>query len=220
MARFLSHLVVLVAITPGYAQLLLDQGSYTKVIVPKGVQAFVAIVDIRIDTLVMEDKSSMEFSFPLHSMLVKQAYLHGSVSWKGVGRPGIDAGTRGAHGVDLTLHIDFYELGRLVIDTRGGAGANGVSPKARRGYVNISSPGNGGKGGNGGTIRLSYRCQGFTPRFDKGSKEAIHFKVKGGPGGMGGYRNEEGSSPQISAGPQGDRGANGVDGEIVLQERN
>lgn len=206
------------------AQLKLDSGYYSRLVVPEGTYAEVMQVVLEVDTLIMEDNSSLRFTELWHRLTINHAKLRGEVSWKGAGKPGEDEGSPGENCATLSIRVIFHELGRLVIDTRGGAGSRGKTPKAKTGYINLARPGNGGNGGDGGDVTLTYRCLGFTPRFDKGKKNAIHFKIKGGAGGSGGFSNmgsnqySAGSNPKISSGPQGEVGDKGRDGEVVVKE--
>lgn len=200
------------------SQLVLDKTYYARLVIPEDAEAEVMFTRVEIDTLIMDDNSSLRFTMREHTLLVKHARLRGSVDWKGAGRSGEEAGSRGEDGTDLRVTITFYELGRLLIDTRGGAGSIGKTPKTRAGYYTTEPAGNGGNGGDGGDINFTYKCIDFTPQFDRGKKNAIHVKSKGGSGGSGGFANKEHNQPKISAGPQGAVGNKGKNGEVVMEE--
>lgn len=200
------------------AQLKLEQEHYTKLVVPEGIYAEVWLMSLKADTLIMEDNSSLRFVAHRHALMVNRAIIRGAVKWEGVGKAGDDEGDRGEDGVDLILQMTISELDRLLIDTRGGAGAKGRSPTARQGYINMANPGKGGNGGDGGDVQLSYRCIGFTPQFNKGKRNAIHFKTKGGAGGAGGFRNAGGSQAKVWNGPEGEVGDKGKDGLVLLED--
>lgn len=201
-----------------FAQLKLEREHYTKLVIPEQSYAEVWHLNLTVDTLIMEDHSSLRFMASRHVLEFNRAIIRGTVKWEGGGKAGDDEGARGGDGVDLILQMTISELDRLLIDTRGGAGAKGRSPTARQGYINMANPGKGGNGGDGGDVQLSYRCIGFTPQFNKGKKNAIHFKTKGGAGGAGGFRNAGGSQAKVWNGPEGEVGEKGKDGIVFLED--
>ncbi|MBL7865952.1 MAG: hypothetical protein JNK10_13810 [Cyclobacteriaceae bacterium] len=218
MLRLLVLVITLLTINSALAQLAMEKAYYSRFVVPEGIDAEVTQWTVDIDTLIMEDNSSLLFKFPEHALRIKYAYVRGDVKWKGAGTEGEQGGGRGNDGADLDVEVTFYELGRLIIDTRGGAGSNGKSPTTKRGYYTMEPAGNGGNGGDGGDVRFIYKCIGFTPRFDSGKKNAVHIKTKGGSGGNGGFENRSSNLPKTASGPQGKVGNKGRDGLVEVKE--
>lgn len=91
-----------------------------------------------VDTLVMHDKSTIEFDPAQYGVLeAKAVYIGKKCIITSKGENGKDGfrnrqGTDGAHGGSLTLTLYFEELDDLTIDTRGGDGGRGVNGKNGR----------------------------------------------------------------------------------------
>lgn len=203
-----------------FGQFTLDKAYYSRVIVPEDIYANVPSRFITIDTLIMDNNSSLRFTESGVSMEVKKAFIGKGVFWKGSGSPGKGKGASGTDGANLVLDVVFHKLGQLTIDTRGGQGTTGGNGRA--GYTgNSGGRGhNGGNGGNGGNINLRYKGIDFTPVIGRGKRNAIILKYKGGSGGSGGIGGPSGSASRPAypnSGPPGEHGDKGLDGELTLQ---
>ena len=125
-----------------------------------------------IDSLVMEDNSSLLFQKNA-LVIVKNSFIGNSVVISSAGSDGKDGGNSfftfshatdgedGLPGNDLTLFINFNELGSLNITSQGGNGGNGGN-----GYYEGNS-GNGGIGGAGGKLSVYYNYHNFVPEFNR-----------------------------------------------------
>lgn len=196
-------------------QLTLDKPYYPRVIIPDDIYATVTVQSIVIDTLIMDNKSTLKFEPSWVRMRVNHAFIGKKVTWKGSGDAGMGYGSSGTNGKTLLLEVIFERLGRLTIDTRGGPGTAGLPGR----IGSIGGPGgngqNGGQGGKGGDVDLHYQCKGFTPVFGSGKKNAIIVRQKGGSGGTGGMGGST-RSTMDPGGRSGYSGDKGDDGELKL----
>lgn len=207
-----------------FGQITIDKPYYARLIVADRDYAQLIRGDVVIDTLIMEDNSSLRFMVPYVSLRVNHAIIRKNVEWLGKGTTRDGKGGSGTPGVHLALEVVFQELGRLLINTSGGSGSNGEN--GRSGGYNLHG-GKGGDGGDGGNIHLRYRCNGFTPIFVDGKKskaktETIVFKYQAGSGGLGGggaTRHTVDNNGGIEAtGRPGDMGDKGKDGVLTVEE--
>jgi len=149
----------------------------------------------------MQDKATIKFNPQQYGVLEAKVAIIGNkciISSKGSeGKDGIDLipGEDGGDGGDLSLVLHFLSLGKLTIDTRGGAGGAGVNGKnghkgtlertETKTYTDASGkkqtittviPGEagtngtdatqGGNSGNGGNVSLTFSTSGFIPVFN------------------------------------------------------
>lgn len=196
-----------------FGQLTLDKSYYPRVIVPEDIFATVTVNEVTIDTLIMHDNSSLRFTRGWTTMKVKDAHIDGKVNWDGRGKSGEGRGDHGTNGVNMNLTVFFRSLGQLTIDTRGGAGSAGENGRAE--FNSNWNGRDGGNGGNGGNIQLRYKCT-PSPTFDRGKRNAIHFKAKGGAGGTGGMGAPARSSGSIVL--PGQQGNKGRDGQVIYYD--
>lgn len=88
---------------------------------------------LRVDTLIMQDKATIQFDPTRYGILEAKLAIIGKkcvVSSKGVdGKKGenLNPGEDGTHGGSLSIMLNFESLGKLTIDTRGGNGGAGVN---------------------------------------------------------------------------------------------
>jgi hypothetical protein len=222
--------------TEGTADRAISQHHYSRIQIPSK-ETWLAMVDsVYVDTLIMEDKSSIRF-IKASVLIVEQAYIGEKCLLTSAGVDGKQLGESGEPGQSLSLVIVFKGLGSLVIDTRGGdgksgargsAGANGAS------YQEQGKPGgNGGNGGNAGNLRLFYAAERFQPLFNgegKGSVQLLYNGGRSGAGGEGGPGGKPivpssrggsgtvcGTCPAAPSGPRGNPGAPGLDGVLKLE---
>jgi len=161
--------------------------------------------------------------------------------------PAFLPGEDGENGGQLDMYMSFQSLGKLTIDVRGGNGGPGVSGKdGERGrpgktetksytdangklitttYVVERHPGTdggdatkGGNGGDGGSIKLSYKADSFSPVFNQNNRNRHRITIlytggkkgedgKPGFGGIGSRDGELVYSPSRES----------ADGSIVLE---
>jgi len=222
--------------TKGSADRAISQHHYSRLQIPAK-ETWLAMVDsVYVDTLIMEDKSSIRFS-KASVLIVEQAYIGEKCLLTSAGVDGKQLGESGEPGQNLSLVIVFKGLGSLIIDTQGGdgksgakgsAGANGAS------YQERGKPGgDGGGGGNGGSLRLFYAADGFQPLFNgegKGSIQLLYSGGRSGAGGEGGPGGKPivpssrggsgtvcGTCPAAPSGPRGNPGTAGLDGVLKLE---
>lgn len=152
---------------------------------------------LKVDTLIMHDKSAIVFNPDMHGVLETKVAIIGKDCF--ILSKGLDGGKRsinGQHGGNLTLQLNFLELGKLTIDTRGGNGRRGAEGRAgepgtqtrtetvrytdSQGKVHsytVLHPGEpgtngtnaspGGNAGDGGNILFTYSTSGFVPVFNQ-----------------------------------------------------
>ncbi len=197
-------------------QLILNKPYYARVIVPEDIYATVDAREIVIDTLIMDNNSSLRFASSRVSMRVNRADIGKKVKWKGAGTPGTGKGGYGTNGTTLMMDVVFYKLAQLMIDSRGGTGSSGEAGRGWPGTPGANGQ-DGGNGGNGGDLHLRYRCIGFTPNFGSKGKNSITFKQKGGSGGIGGMGGSTRSPTDIRGRP-GLQGEKGSDGKLTLED--
>ena len=220
----------------GSADRAITQQHYSRLQIPTK-ETWLAMVDsVYVDTLIMEDKSSIRFS-KASVLIAEQAYIGEKCLLSSAGVDGRQLGESGEPGQNLSLVIVFKGLGSLVIDTQGGdgksgakgsAGANGAS------YQERGKPGgDGGNGGNAGALRLFYAADGFQPLFNGEGKGSIQLRYAGGRSGAGGEGGSGGkpivpssrggsgtvcgTCPAAPSGPRGNPGTPGLDGVLKLE---
>jgi hypothetical protein len=196
MIRFAFIVAVLAApVHLARGQLSLTQRYYPRVIIPSGITYVVESNDIVIDTLIMDNRGSMQFKSNSTRILVRHAVIGKKCSWdaraSGMGLTG-----SGNNGKNLAIEIRFEKLGQLTIDTRGALGsrgtkggsgvpgANGSTSGADGGPGGNGGPG--GRGGDGGDLTLRYACTGFEPVMERAKRNSLILKYQGGDGGRGG----------------------------------
>ncbi|WP_437918936.1 hypothetical protein [Sphingobacterium sp. LRF_L2] len=162
---------------------------------------------LHIDTLIMKDKSSLQFIGKKNvRLIVKHAELGKGVFFSGTGRQN-DAS-------DFDIDINFSKLGSLYVIARGQDAINGT-----RTFPN----------GNGGTVKLTYSANGITPQTtDK--KSAQYLYVDASAGGRTTnpssdlsqiYSTIARSAPGLRGVPQGQiySGSLGKEGTIDIQKK-
>jgi len=229
MRSALSLLVALLAFQAVCGQLKLDQGYYARVIAPTDVTYSVQNPYIIIDTLVMDDDSELTFELPNTTLEIRYAVIGKKCKWNASGKPGAAAGEPGGDGGNIQVTAVFEKLDQLTIDARGGTGSKGLTGmqgRIGRGNWSGGPGGNGGPGGDGGhagNITLNYRCNGFSPVFEKEGQHSIVLKARGGDGGTGGTGGNGGISGTNQArkgrkGETGPAGNMGRPGLVTLNE--
>lgn len=202
--RLLSTLVALCLVIPlsALAQVpdrdyyYVDKSYYSRLVIPKKMVLVVESHSLVVDTLIMDDRSTMKFQMQQTTLTVRNAFIARKCRWDAAG--GDEAGTagRGKNGRNLYLNVTFHTLGDLTVDTRGGTGGRGYDGRrgtdGRDGSVSAADGGpgqeggRGGTGGDGGNLTLYYLCTGFIPSFNTKGKHAIYLMELGGHGGGGG----------------------------------
>lgn len=108
--------------TPAHSKLIISKNQ-KYVVGPENV--------LHVDTLVMEDKATIEFSPETTGTLKANVAIVGNkctITSRGANGLNSDSqalGTAGQNGGDLDIALHFDKLGSLSIDTRGGRGGNG-----------------------------------------------------------------------------------------------
>ncbi|MEJ8801379.1 hypothetical protein [Pontibacter sp. H249] len=194
-----------------YAQ---DKTTYlNKLVVEKGKKYVVSSDNtLRVDTLIMFDKSSIVFNPELHGTLEVKVAIIGNgcvIISKGAdgakNRSKSDA-THGQNGGNLTIQLGLERLGSLIIDTRGGNGAQGrnghdgqpgtksrtetITYRDSQGVVQsykVLHPGEpgtdgsnatqGGNAGNGGNLLFTYSTSGFVPVFNQEQRDTNSITI-------------------------------------------
>jgi len=175
------------------------QYTVSKLTVPKGDEIQISDGEVQIDTLVMEDKSSIVFLAPETQLTIKNAFIGKKCSWDASAytgpvrfQPTEDGALSGMPGRDLHVNVMFHSLGYLTINTSGANGKNGLTR---------TFPGDGkqgGNGGNGGKVSLAYRSPGFPITFDEGDLHSIYLKLEGGRAGVGGSKSKSVSAQRVA----------------------
>lgn len=152
--------------------------------------------DVHIDTLIMDDKSRIVFKMPDTRLVIKNAFIGERCAWDlsgNSGGPVVDSISKGLSGRNLNADVVFRYLGDLKINA---AGANGrkVSDRYTFDYGDVAKQG--GDGGDGGAVSLTYRTTGFPVTFNDGGIRSIKVDTRGGRGGVGeGRVTQNASSP-------------------------
>ena len=227
-----------------YSQILTDS-HYSIVVLDEGARGIIGVDSIHIDTLVLNDDSSLKF-YQSTKLVVERAFIGkrceinsaGSDGLNGI-QPGQLNGEHGKDGKDLILVVNFNELGSLIINTSGGNAAHG------RNGGEGQDGGDGGNGGKAGNLTLIYAHEGFVPIFNsQGHKHTIQLQYVGGKPGIGGrggrgskgmkaptrteYAPQTGQKKVIVEGPpvqggssgkSGTPGKPGQDGELILKRK-
>jgi hypothetical protein len=113
-----------------------QQANIPKLVIAKGTTYVVGLDNtLKVDTLIMQDKSTIRFAPSMQGVLEAKVAMIGnncSISSKGAdGQKGLDVspGGDGEDGGNLTVVLNLSSLGRLTIDTRGGTGGAGANGK-------------------------------------------------------------------------------------------
>lgn len=229
------------------SQILADN-YYSIVVVEQGVQGIIAIDSVHIDTLILNNDSSLKF-YQNTKLVVENAFIGNRCEINSAGSHGQNGkhpnqlnGENGKDGNNLILIVNFKELGSLVINTSGGNG--GSAANGRSGGDNQNG-GDGGNGGTAGNLTLIYSHEGFVPIFNSGGhNHNIELRYFGGEPGNGGLGGRGGSGikaptrtefvpgtgqkkvivegPPIKGGSNGlpgSHGKDGEDGELILRRK-
>ena len=196
-----NSLLLLVALTVtgmvSYGQLRVGP-KHSRLIIPERMEFIVDSPTLEVDTLIMDDHSSLRFTYPDNQIVVHHARIGKDCKWMGNGPlPGISSSVNySTNGASMDVEIYFSTLGRLTIDLRGAMGLRGSPgvPGARGvdGSMGQADGGNGGEGGpggpggNGGDITFRYKSFDGPIEFGNAKKNAVVIKVDGGSGGAGG----------------------------------
>lgn len=190
-----TSVVNAIAQVPDRNYYYVDKPYYARLVVPKRVELVIENSNIVIDTLIMDNKSSIRFPNRVTYLKVQHAKIGKRCTMNAAG-VGEAPGGRGMNGRGLYITMTFETLGSLTIDTRGGTGRLGGNGSrgvdGRNGTLGEANGGPGGPGGNGapggdaGDLTFYYSCNGFTPSINEAGEHAIFFKNQGGFGGGGG----------------------------------
>lgn len=174
------------------------QYTVSKLTVPKGDEIQISDGEVQIDTLIMEDKSKIVFLALETRLTIKHAFIGKKCSWDASGARQVTVQTNeyaapsGMPGRDLHANVMFHSLGYLTINTAGANGKNGFS----RAFPGDGKQG--GDGGNGGQVSLTYRSPGFPITFDEGDLHSIYLKLEGGRAGVGGSKAKPVSAQRVA----------------------
>jgi hypothetical protein len=230
-----------------YSQILADS-YYSLVVVDQGAQGIIATDSINIDTLILNNDSSLKF-YQNTMLVVQKAFIGNRCEINSTGSHGLNGrhpnqlnGENGQDGKSLVIIVNFKELGSLIINTSGGNG--GRAANGRSGGESQNG-GDGGNGGTAGNLTLIYSHEGFVPIFNNvGHNHNIQLQYFGGEPGNGGLGGRGGSgikaptrtefvpgtgqkkviveSPPVKGGSNGQPGSHGKvgkDGELILKRR-
>jgi hypothetical protein len=187
-------LVLLGPPSSAWAQLKLGS-QHRRVVVPDHLEFVVTESEFIVDTLIMDNRSTLIFEQPFTRVRVGYARIGKNCKWVGRGMSAGNYERRSMDGKSLDIEITFQKLGRLTIDVSGGLGHAGSpgrngAPGANGQTLSDGSPGGtggrGGDGGAGGNIIFKYRAQGDPVVFTKARKNSVVIRVDGGSGGPGG----------------------------------
>ncbi len=221
----------------------LDKHSYQKLVVNPDEVLLATVDSLYIDTLILNDGSTIRFQH--NSMLiVENAFVAKHCTLTTSGADADALGGSGTNGNSLIAILIFRKLEYLIIDTRGGNGADGFRGRDGKDGMNgggvepdrgqNGEPGTpGGDGGNAGNLKLFYSCDGFVPTFSGVGKHRIDVFFTGGKQGAGGPGGAGGRGGQLTINPGttgiGKRGTNGMagkqgnrgaDGQFTLEQMN
>jgi hypothetical protein len=208
---------------------MIEEKGYSNLVIPRNQVYMVTVDTLEIDTLLMEDNSTLKFAKDI-VIIVYNAFIGAKCEFNSSGSKGADnQGEDGVRGKHLTIQILFKELNSLRINTSGGDGGKGSSGQSGIDGLGGSDGTNGQNGGNGadaGDLRLYYIAEGFIPLFNGPADRinTINFIYtggkpgKGGSGGLGGKGGTPISHVDFNGKTitdkvkGGSRGANGHDG--------
>ncbi len=169
--------------------------QHRRVVVPDHLEFVVTESEFIVDTLIMDNRSTLIFEQSFTRVRVGYARIGKNCKWVGRGMPAGNYERQSMNGKSLDIEISFQKLGRLTIDVSGGLGYAGSpggsgAPGANGQTLSDGSPGGtggrGGDGGAGGNITFKYRTHGEPVVFTKARKNSVVIRVDGGAGGHGG----------------------------------
>ncbi len=167
-----------------------------------------SILTLTIDTLIMKDKSTLQFFGKKEvNLIVKQAYLGKDVAFYGQGIKN--------NGTNFNIDIDFDALSSLYIFATGQNAMNGSKT-----FPN----------GDGGNVTLTYTSEGFEPQTTN-KKEKHYIRIENTEGGLNVvptsdvtniYSRIAISGPGLRGLPQGQiySGSPGKKGTITITKKN
>ena len=211
-----------------HAQFLSDN-YFTKLEVPSNLSAILLADTVFIDTLILHNGSSLKFTHEQNFLAIDNAYIGNNCFFNASGDNGKDGqhgkmenqkqGKHGTPGKQLTLLINFQELGSLDINSNGGSGGNGGNARGfnRRFWAAPTifgrDGGNGGNGADGGHISIYYHSPNFTTTFNTGRRHSVNLSVNAGRGGDYGLRDRW----RRTGAKNGGLGGNGRRGTLLIK---